>query len=58
MIETHEPEQAWGLYVGRRGLEVRAGRHLGVSMSLPLLSWVASLLGVMGSFPYWGGVGH
>lgn len=58
MIEIHEPERAWGLYVGRRGLEVRVGRHLNVSMSLTLFSWLASLSGIVGSFPYWGGGGH
>ena len=43
----------WKVTVGPRGLEIRAGRHLRVSMSPTMMFWLASLAGAIGTSPYW-----
>lgn len=47
------PSSTWQLVLGRRGLCINAGRHLRMSVSLPLLSWLASLSGFVGAGAYW-----
>lgn len=49
----NNPSSAWQLVLGRQGLCVNAGRHLQMSVSLPLLSWLASLTGFVGAGSYW-----
>lgn len=41
------------LSLGRRGLEMKVGRHLHVFLSRPLLFWLASIAGTAGTSPYW-----
>lgn len=43
----------WNVSLGRGGLEVKAGRHLYVSMSHTLLFWLISVAGTVGTSPYW-----
>ncbi|MEU4086564.1 hypothetical protein [Streptomyces aureus] len=44
---------AWQLHVGRHGLRVHAGRHLNLTLSLPLLTWTASISGLIGTAGHW-----
>lgn len=46
-------EHSWHLYMNREGLQVSAGRHLKVSLSLPLLAWGASVSGLLVSASHW-----
>ncbi|MGD9486310.1 hypothetical protein WDH52_24260 [Streptomyces sp. TRM70308] len=51
--DMNTPPSTWQLVLGRQGLCVNAGRHLRVSVSLPLLSWLVSLSGIAGAGSYW-----
>lgn len=52
--EAAAPEPVvWTLNLGRRGLEVKAGRHLHVSLSRTLLFWLVSVAGTASTSPYW-----
>ncbi|MYY80872.1 MULTISPECIES: hypothetical protein [unclassified Streptomyces] len=42
----------WTVSLGHRGLEVKGGRHLHVSLSRPLFFWLVSVAGAATS-PYW-----
>ncbi|MEU1409702.1 hypothetical protein ABZ471_47215 [Streptomyces sp. NPDC005728] len=44
---------AWTISLQRRGLEVKAGRHLHLSLSRTLLWWLASVVGAASASPYW-----
>ncbi|WP_328406421.1 hypothetical protein OHS70_38430 (plasmid) [Streptomyces sp. NBC_00390] len=44
---------AWTVSLGRRGLEVKGGRHLHVSLSRTLLFWLVSVAGAASTSPYW-----
>ncbi|MFJ5779518.1 hypothetical protein [Streptomyces sp. NPDC093094] len=44
---------AWQLHLGRQGLRVHAGRHLHLALSLPLLTWTASISGLIGTAGHW-----
>ncbi|WP_406132281.1 hypothetical protein [Streptomyces sp. NBC_00989] len=46
-------EQNWDLRLDRSGLELRAGRHLQLSVSLAMIWWLLTVAGVVSS-PYWG----
>ena len=43
----------WGLRLSREGLNIEAGRHLRLSMSLTLLFWLVSLSSAITSSAYW-----
>lgn len=43
----------WTVNLGRRGLEVKGGRHLHVSLSRTLLFWLLSVAGTASTSPYW-----
>ncbi|MDT0458088.1 hypothetical protein RM550_20495 [Streptomyces sp. DSM 41527] len=53
MTEEDVPPPAWSVTVGRKGLEVRGGRHLRVSVSPGLLSWIIGAAGTIVSNPLW-----
>ncbi|MFF0206191.1 hypothetical protein [Streptomyces sp. NPDC005017] len=50
---TTSPVQSWQLHLGRQGLHVHAGRHLTLTLSLPLLTWTASISGLVGTAGHW-----
>ncbi|USQ89875.1 hypothetical protein NFX46_40015 (plasmid) [Streptomyces phaeoluteigriseus] len=43
----------WTVSLGHRGLEVKGGRHLHVSLSRTLLFWIVSVTGAASTSPYW-----
>jgi hypothetical protein len=43
----------WQLHLGRKGLHLRAGRHLTLSLSLPVLAWGASVSGLVSTAAHW-----
>ncbi|SEE65724.1 hypothetical protein SAMN05216532_8191 [Streptomyces sp. 2231.1] len=44
---------AWQLTLGRKGLQIHAGRHLSLSLSLPVLAWGASISGLISTAGHW-----
>ncbi|MFI9809552.1 hypothetical protein ACIHEJ_35380 [Streptomyces sp. NPDC052301] len=59
MTYVDQPEAAdaentvWTISLQRRGLEVKAGRHLHLSLSRTLLWWLVSVIGAASASPYW-----
>ncbi|WP_327722807.1 hypothetical protein OG381_48540 (plasmid) [Streptomyces sp. NBC_00490] len=43
----------WQLHLGRKGLDVRAGHHLSLSVSLPILAWGTSVSGLLSTAGHW-----
>ncbi|MGW1364729.1 hypothetical protein ACWCQP_45905 [Streptomyces chartreusis] len=50
---TDTENAAWTISLQRRGLEVKAGRHLHLSLSRTLLWWLVSVAGAASASPYW-----
>ncbi|MFB7248336.1 hypothetical protein ACFCYX_38485 [Streptomyces populi] len=51
MPEHSNEPPTWNLTLGRQGLELRAGRHLHLSVSLVLLAWLLTVSGAASVLP-------
>ncbi|MFI5966433.1 hypothetical protein ACIA8J_30280 [Streptomyces asoensis] len=50
---TTSASATWQLNLGRKGLQIHAGRHLSLSLSLPVLAWGASVSGLISTAAHW-----